>query len=85
VLFRSPQTIGYQDLAKRLVLSINGIPVQTLKDVNEAAKHPVNGFHKILLEGAGGPIFLDAANLPAEEAEVRERYGIPSATPSPHD
>jgi len=81
----TPQTIGYQDLAKRLVLSINGIPVQTLKDVNEAAKHPVNGFHKILLEGAGGPIFLDAANLPAEEAEVRERYGIPSATPSPHD
>jgi len=73
----TPQTIGYQDLAKRLVLSINGMPVQSLKDVIEAAKHPVDGFHKILLEGAGGPIFLDASNLPAEESLVRERYGIP--------
>lgn len=78
----SPQTIGYQDLAKRLVLSINGTPIMSLKDVSEAARHPVGGFHRILLEGAGGPIFLDASNLPAEEAKVRERYGIPQAIPS---
>lgn len=81
----TPQTIGYQDLAKRQVLSINGMAVKSLKDVTEAAKHPVDGFHKILLEGAGGPIFLDASNLPAEESLVRERYGIPSANPASKD
>ena len=73
----TPQTIGLQDLANRVVVSINGQPIHSLSDVREAALHPEHGFQKILLEGSGGPVFLEASSLAEEEDAVRKRYGIP--------
>jgi len=80
-IFPTPQTIGFQDLANRLVESINGHPIHSLADITEAAKHPDKGFQKIVLEGNVGPIYLDTSTLATEEQAVRTRYGIP---PSPN-
>ena len=78
----SPQTIGLQDLAKKVVVAINGTPIHGLADVNEAAKHPKNGFQRIDMVGSAGPIYLDAATLSSEEAQLRNEYGIPPKTNS---
>jgi hypothetical protein len=74
----SPQTIGLQELAHKIVMSINGMPIHGLAEVTEAIRHPQNGFQRIDLEGSAGPIFLDAATLGSEESALRSHYGIPS-------
>jgi S1-C subfamily serine protease len=77
-IFPTQQTIGFQDLANRVVKSINGRPIRSLADITEAAKHPEKGFQKIILEGSVGPVYLDTSTLAAEEQSVRAEYGIPS-------
>ena len=74
----SSQTIGLQELAHKVVVSINGMQIHSLADVSEAIKHPQNGFQRIDLEGSAGPIYLNASTLEAEEAQLRRQYGIPS-------
>ena len=74
----SPQTIGLQELAHKVVVSINGKQIHSLTDVSEAIQHPQNGFQRIDLEGSAGPIYLNASTLEAEEAQLRRQYGIPS-------
>jgi len=78
----SPQTIGLQELAHKVVVRINGMPIHTLADVSDAAKYPKNSFHCIELEGSAGPIFLDSVSLGSEEAELRSEYGIPHQSDS---
>ena len=78
----SPQTIGYEDLSNRMVERINGREILSLADVDEAARHPVEGFHRIELEGDTGPIFLNAATLQEEEARIRAQYAIPAPSSS---
>ena len=73
----SEETLGCENLTNRLVVAINGRPIRELSDVTEAAKHPVNGFHRIDLEGAAGPIYLNASTLRAEEERLKREYGIP--------
>ena len=82
-VFPSAQTVGFEDLAKRVVVKINGREIHSLTDVTEAAKYPEFGFQKIILEGSVGPIYLEAATLGAEEEAVRRQYGIPPLT-KPH-
>jgi hypothetical protein len=58
------------------VESINDREIHALSDVAEAEKHPINGFHKIILEGSVGPIYLDASTCESDEKNIREEYGI---------
>ena len=81
-LLPSSETIGLQELANKVVLTINGMPIHELADVNEAAKHPEKGFQRIELEGSAGPIYLDNASLESEEAQLRSEYGIPAKSDS---
>jgi S1-C subfamily serine protease len=76
-LFPSAQTVGFQDLGKRVVKTVNHRAIHCLNDVKEAVKNPLNGFHKIILEGSVGPIYLDASTCAADEAAIRSEYGIP--------
>ena len=76
----SSQTIGLFELANKVVSKVNGRPIHGLNDVTEAAKHPINGFDRIDLEGSAGPIFLDASTLADEESKLRNQYGIPSGS-----
>lgn len=83
-LLPSEQTLGSEALTQRLIERINGRRILSLEDVIEARKHPLNGYHRIDLEGDPGPIFLDAATLDAEQARLMGEYGLPSS-PAPGD
>ena len=74
----SEQTLGSDKMSNHLVERINNMPIRDLSDVVEARKHPVNGYHRIDLEGSLGPIFLEAATLDAEELRLKSSYGIPA-------
>lgn len=76
----TPDTMGLENLAGKVVESINGQPIRKMEDIAEAAKHPENGFQKIILAGSAGPIWLDASALNSQETEARTRYGIPPAS-----
>jgi hypothetical protein len=76
----SPQTIGLQELAHKVVVAINGMPIHGLADVSKAAQHPQNGFQRIDLEGSAGPVYLEASTLESEEARLRIQYGITAKT-----
>ena len=74
----SPQTIGQQDLANRVVESVNGCPIRSLEDLREAVRHPSGGFHRIDLDGSAGPIFLETSGLEELQSQLMKKYGIPS-------
>lgn len=71
-------TIGYDEFAYLTVKTVNGKEIKSLRDLAEAVKHPVNGFHKI--ETAEDPklIALEEAQITGEAAAVQENYGLPS-------
>lgn len=79
----SEQTLGAERLTNHPVEKINGMPINSLADVTEARKRPINGFHRIDLEGGTGSIFLEADTLDTEEARLKARYGIPSENGAP--
>lgn len=73
----SPQTIGLQDLANRVVEKVNCRTILSLNDLRKAVRHPSGGFHRIDLEGSAGPIFLETEGLEALEGQLLKEYGIP--------
>ena len=74
----SPQTIGQQDLANRVVESVNGRAIHSLDDLAEAVRNPSGGFHRIDLDGSAGPIFLETEGLEELQNQLMKQYGIPS-------
>jgi hypothetical protein len=79
--------LGYHRIRSRIVRSINGVEVDSLREASEALKNPVDGF--IVLEIAGDlgtrEIVLDAATLDEANARVRETYSIPMLERLPED
>jgi len=74
----SPDTIGYEDLESLVVTKLNGRPVHSLAELAEAAKSPVNGFHKIEIEEDPRAIYLDAASVSANQDPLAKHYGLPA-------
>jgi hypothetical protein len=77
----SSYTIGYHGLEDLPVVSVNGVPVDSLADVDEALRSPADDYHTIVLEPNGDTreVVLDAAGLEAATDEILEEYRIPSA------
>jgi hypothetical protein len=77
----SAYTIGYHDLEDLPVESVNGLPVDSIEDVDQALRRPVDGFHTIVLAPNGGrrEIVLDAAGLEAATADIMQEYSLPAA------
>ena len=72
-------TIGYDEAAYLTVTKVNGKEVNSLHDVVEAAKQPLEGGF-IRIETVEDPkqLELDAAQVVAEAPALQENYGIPS-------
>lgn len=72
--------IGYQDLSNLLVSEVNGRPVDSLADVEDAFRHPVGGFHVIAFHpnGERAEAVLDAAQFAAATARIVAQYQVPS-------
>ena len=71
-------TIGYDELAYLTVTKINGNEVDSLEDLAEAAKQPLDGFIKIETEEDPKQIELDAAQVASEAEALQQNYGLPS-------
>jgi PDZ domain len=71
-------TIGYDDLAYLLVKKVNGKEINSLGDLAEAVKHPIDGFVKVETEEDPKQLELDAAQVAAEAPAMQQNYGLPS-------
>jgi len=72
-------TIGYDDFAYLTVTKVNGKEINSLREVAEAAKQPLDGgFIKIETQEDPKQIELDAAQIAVEAPALRENYGIQS-------
>lgn len=74
----SDATLGYEDVGMVVVGSINDRPIRSLEDVMEAAKHPVNGFHKIRIAEDPRLIILDAKEVESGAEELKRNYDLPA-------
>ena len=74
----SDLTVGYEDLAHLVVTKINGVCLQSLADIPGALAKPTDGVHKIEFDGEPTVIYLDAAQVTAEEQAFMQKYRIPS-------
>lgn len=75
-----PANLGYQDMSNVILKRLNGKPINTLAGFRRAMKNPVNGYHILqLLPGPGrARLIFRAAEMPAVNARIRARYGIPA-------
>jgi hypothetical protein len=74
----TPDTIGYEDLENIVVTKVNGQQIKSLADLSEAAKKPVDGFHKIEFEEDPKLLFLDAASIQSNTDELKKHYSLPA-------
>ena len=56
--------------------SINGVPVDDIKDVHEASKSPIDGQHRIEFESYPKLIFLDASLSSRLNKALEQRIGV---------
>ena len=57
---------------------MNGRDINSLGDLAESAKHPVDGFIKIETEEDPKQIELDAAQVAEEAPKLQQNYRLPS-------
>jgi hypothetical protein len=81
----SEYNIGYQDLEDQVVEAINGLPIDSIADVDEALRRPEGEFQRIVLspDSVRREIILDAAGLEEATAGILEDYRIPAAVRLP--
>jgi hypothetical protein len=72
----TPQTVGYEELKNMRIISMNGKPINSLKDLVAAKESPQNGFHIIKSSDVPHSIVLDASQVKATDDIVRKQYGI---------
>jgi len=78
VVLPDQYNIGYQDVRFLVVDQVNGKKVSRLKDLAEALKKPVNGFHVIdfMRSDSLHRVVLDAAELDNATQRVLEQFRI---------
>ena len=71
-------TIGYDDFSYLTVTKVNGQVINSLGDLAQAVRQPLDGFDKIETEEDPKQLELDVAQVAAEAPALRENYGLPS-------
>lgn len=74
----SPCTVGYEDLNCLVVTKVNGVELKNLADLDTALAKPIDGFHRIQIQGHPGEIVLDAKEAAAIEPALMRNYGLPA-------
>jgi len=74
----SDLTIGYEELTQIIVTKINGMAIQSLDDVPAALAQAKDGLHKIEFDNEPRVIYLDAAQVTAEQSALQQKYRLPS-------
>lgn len=72
----SPCTVGYEELNCLVVTKVNGVALKNLADIEAALKTPVDGFHRVQVQGTPGEIVLDAKEVSDVEPALLRNYGL---------
>ena len=73
----SNDTIGYPQLNYMAVERVNGQPIYRLEDLAKAIEKPINGFHKIEFDLDPKVLYLDAAQVEQDAAQLLKTYSLP--------
>lgn len=78
-VFPDEYNFGYHDLAQKVVKSVNGYPIDSIREMEEAFQHPQGGFHIIefMPSYSTSKVILDAETFTAATADIMEKYQIP--------
>ncbi len=78
-VFPDEYNLGYHNMAQNIVRSVNGYPIASIQEMEEAFQHPQNGFHIIefLPSLSISKVILDAENFESATAEIMKKYEIP--------
>jgi hypothetical protein len=70
--------VGYQSVRNLIVHEVNGEKIVRLKDIEEALKHPEDGYHIIKFSEGDSPgrIILDAEEMDRATQRIIRQYGI---------
>ena len=71
-------TIGYDDFSYLVVKKVNGKTINSLLDLAEAVKTPIDGFHVIETVDDPKQLELDAAQVADEADALQKNYGLPA-------
>ena len=74
----SDMTVGYEELNHLVVTKVNGVAIQSLADIPGALAQATNGLHKIEFDGEPRIIYLDAAQVAADQASFQQKYRLPA-------
>ena len=78
-VFPDEYNLGYHNMSQTIVHSVNGRPVASIKEMEEAFQHPEGGFHIIEFLPSYGisKVILDAETFDTATASIMQKYEIP--------
>lgn len=78
-VFPDEYNLGYHALADNIVKSVNGFPIDSIRQMEEAFQHPQDGFHVIefMPSYSMEKVILDARQFEAATQSIMEKYQIP--------
>ncbi len=78
-VFPDEYNLGYHDLAQNIVKTVNGRPVNSVADLQEAFQHPDGQFHIIEFVASYNmsTVILDAVEFESATDQIMEKYRIP--------
>ena len=79
-VFPDQYNLGYHDMAQNIVTHVNGQPIHSIADMEEAFKHPEGSFHVIEFVPTYdlSKVILDAKEFDSATTRIMETYQIPS-------
>ena len=78
-VFPDEYNLGYHDMAQNIVQTVNGRPVNSIADLEQAFQHPPGKFHVIEFVASYGmsTVILDAEKFQSATKRIMEKYRIP--------
>lgn len=78
-VFPDEYNLGYHNMAQSIVRAVNGFPISSIQEMEEAFQHPQDGFHIIEFLPSYGisKVILDANNFETATTAIMEKYNIP--------
>ena len=79
-VFPDEYNLGYHNMSQTIVQSVNGYPVSSIQQMEDAFQHPQNGFHIIEFLPSYGisKVILDAETFKEATASIMRKYEIPA-------
>jgi len=73
-----PVNTYQQEFIYGIVAEANQRPIGSLQDMQEALRHPENGFQVIRFQGSDNPMVMNAALTEQADREISRRYRLPA-------